>query len=84
MRILSSMLTRFTATHNGPANHCSMCAAPLKPDPDAAPEGCENLFFLMPLAPGLEDGEALREKYFDIMIDRFEQVTGSHFATPSS
>nr|WP_294942703.1 phytoene desaturase family protein [uncultured Mucilaginibacter sp.] len=47
-----------------------------KTDPDAAPEGCENLFFLMPLAPGLEDSEALREQYFDIMVDRFEKVTG--------
>jgi phytoene desaturase len=33
-----------------------------KTDPDAAPEGCENLFFLMPLAPGLQDSETLREK----------------------
>ncbi|OOQ58112.1 phytoene desaturase family protein [Mucilaginibacter pedocola] len=47
-----------------------------KTDPGAAPEGCENLFFLMPLAPGLQDSDALREKYFDIMVDRFEQVTG--------
>ncbi|MEO7216166.1 phytoene desaturase family protein [Mucilaginibacter sp.] len=47
-----------------------------KTDPDAAAEGCENLFFLMPLAPGLEDSDALREQYFNIMVDRFEQVTG--------
>ncbi|RFZ82274.1 phytoene desaturase [Mucilaginibacter terrenus] len=47
-----------------------------KTDPAAAPEGCENIFFLMPIAPGLEDNEATREKYFNLMIDRFEQVTG--------
>jgi phytoene desaturase len=47
-----------------------------KSDSSAAPDGCENLFFLMPLAPGLHDDEALREKYFNLMLDRFEAVTG--------
>lgn len=47
-----------------------------KSDNTVAPEGCENLFFLMPLAPGLHDDDALREKYFNIMLDRFETVTG--------
>ncbi|AMR34504.1 phytoene dehydrogenase [Mucilaginibacter sp. PAMC 26640] len=47
-----------------------------KTDVNAAPEGCENLFFLMPLAPGLKDSEELREKYFDVMMDRFEAITG--------
>lgn len=41
-------------------------------DPNVAPDGCENLFFLMPIAPGLIDEEAIREKYFDIMIQRVE------------
>ncbi|MBD1392500.1 phytoene desaturase family protein [Mucilaginibacter glaciei] len=47
-----------------------------KTDPGAAPEGGENIFFLMPIAPGLEDDEATREKYFDMMINRFEHITG--------
>ncbi|CAM3991683.1 NAD(P)/FAD-dependent oxidoreductase [Mucilaginibacter galii] len=47
-----------------------------KTDSSAAPEGCENMFFLMPLAPDLQDSEELREKYFNIMLDRFEGVTG--------
>ncbi|RYE13590.1 MAG: phytoene desaturase, partial [Sphingobacteriales bacterium] len=47
-----------------------------KTDSSVAPEGCENLFFLMPLAPGLTDDDATREKYFNLMVDRFEQVTG--------
>ncbi len=41
-----------------------------------APEGHENAFFLIPLAPGLEDNPTLREKYFDIIVDRFENITG--------
>ncbi|GAB4421668.1 MAG: phytoene desaturase family protein [Bacteroidia bacterium] len=45
-------------------------------DPDAAPEGCENLFFLIPLAPGLHDDEALREQYYHLIMDRFERIVG--------
>ncbi|RYE25364.1 MAG: phytoene desaturase, partial [Sphingobacteriaceae bacterium] len=41
-----------------------------------APEGCENLFFLMPVAPDLQDDEATREHYFTLMLDRFEKITG--------
>ncbi|CAI8416959.1 MAG: Dehydrosqualene desaturase [Flavobacterium sp. SCGC AAA160-P02] len=44
-------------------------------DPNTAPEGKENGFFLIPLAPDLEDTEELRNKYFDIIIDRFEKIT---------
>ncbi|MGY4539720.1 phytoene desaturase [Mucilaginibacter sp. UYNi724] len=47
-----------------------------KTDHEAAPEGGENLFFLMPIAPGLDDDETTREKYFKVMIDRFEAITG--------
>ncbi|MEO8795261.1 MAG: phytoene desaturase, partial [Daejeonella sp.] len=47
-----------------------------KTDPGVAPENSENLFFLMPIAPGLKDGDAIREKYFNLMINRFEEITG--------
>ena len=40
-----------------------------------APEGYENGFFLVPIAPDLEDTEELREKYFEKIISRFEQIT---------
>lgn len=40
-----------------------------------APEGCENGFFLIPIAPGIEDTPQLREKYFDLIIERFEKIT---------
>lgn len=46
--------------------------SPSVTDPSVAPKGCENLFLLMPLAPGLEDSEEKREKYFEIMLDRVE------------
>jgi phytoene desaturase len=43
----------------------------------AAPDGCENLFFLVPVAVELEnDSDELREKYFDMIVERMEQRTG--------
>lgn len=46
-------------------------------DPTAAPAGCENLFLLIPVAAGLEnDTEALREKYFDMIVGRMEKQLG--------
>ena len=44
-------------------------------DKSAAPEGMESGFFLVPLAPGITDTEALREEYFDKIITRFETLT---------
>ncbi|KRB57594.1 NAD(P)/FAD-dependent oxidoreductase [Flavobacterium sp. Root186] len=48
---------------------------PSKTDQTAAPEGMETGFFLIPLAPGIEDNETLREAYFEKIITRFEQLT---------
>jgi len=45
-------------------------------DPSVAPEGKENLFLLVPLAPDLEDTPELREKYYNIIMDRLEELTG--------
>ncbi|AOW16276.1 phytoene dehydrogenase [Polaribacter vadi] len=44
-------------------------------DRTSAPEGKEAGFFLIPLAPGIEDTEALREEYFHKIVDRFESLT---------
>lgn len=40
-----------------------------------APEGCENGFFLIPIAPGLEDTPELRATYFEKIMTRFETIT---------
>ena len=44
-------------------------------DKSMAPEDCETGFFLIPIAPGLEDTPELRTQYFDIIIKRFEKRT---------
>ncbi|GCD78550.1 phytoene dehydrogenase [Thermaurantimonas aggregans] len=41
-----------------------------------APESCENLTILIPLAPGLEDSEQMREKYYHVVMDRLEKRIG--------
>jgi phytoene desaturase len=43
-------------------------------DATVAPVGCEALFFLIPVAAGLTgDTEALRDKYFEDILNRFEE-----------
>ncbi len=44
-------------------------------DSSMAPADCETGFFLIPIAPGLEDTDALRNQYFDIILKRFEKRT---------
>jgi phytoene desaturase len=48
---------------------------PSKTDNSVAPEGKEAGIFLIPIAPGIEDTEEIREKYFNNIIERFELLT---------
>ena len=52
---------------------------PSKTDPSVAPADCENIFILMPLAPGVHDDNETREKYFNIIMDRLEKISGETF-----
>ncbi len=45
-------------------------------DKSVAPEGMENLFLLIPVAPDMRSDEAIRDKYFDECIARLEKQTG--------
>lgn len=47
-----------------------------KYDKTVAPEGHENLFLLIPVAPGLQDSTEIREKYLKIIIERLERLSG--------
>lgn len=49
---------------------------PSKTDNTVAPEGHENIFVLMPLASGIADNDITRERYFEILIKRLENLTG--------
>ena len=48
---------------------------PTVTDQSMGPENSETAFFLIPIAPGLEDTEYLREQYFDIILARLEERT---------
>ncbi|MEN9968990.1 MAG: hypothetical protein RIR94_1177 [Bacteroidota bacterium] len=60
-----------------PAKPLFYMSVPSMTDPSVAPEGSENLFFLIPLAPDLKDDEATREHYFSILIERLKALTGN-------
>lgn len=51
-------------------------SATSKTDASVAPPGKENLFILIPVAPGIEDSEEEREKYYHLVMDRMERLTG--------
>ena len=59
-----------------PTNPLFYANFPSVTDGSMAPEGCETGFFLVPIATDLEDTEALRNQYFDLIMDRFEKRIG--------
>ena len=63
-------------TPRWPTKPLFYASAPSKTDPGVAPEGCENLFLLIPVAPDLTDDDATRERYFDLIMDRLETYVG--------
>lgn len=63
-------------TPRWPSKPLFYVSAPSKTDPGVAPEGCENLFLLIPVAPDLTDDEATRERYYGILMDRLEAYVG--------
>ena len=60
-----------------PSNPLFYASVPSVTDPTVAPAGCENLFLLIPIAAGLEGDTAdVREKYFNLIIERLEKKWG--------
>jgi phytoene desaturase len=62
-------------TPKWPENPLFYASFPSKTDTNSAPEGKEAAIFLIPLAPGLEDTNELREKYFEKIMTRLENLT---------
>jgi phytoene desaturase len=59
-----------------PENPSYYVCCPSKTDPKVAPEGKENLFFLVPVAPGLKDTDEIREKYYINTLTHLEKLLG--------
>ena len=58
-----------------PKNPLFYASFPSKTDANAAPEGKEAAIFLIPIAPGIEDTNSIREQYFEKIITRLETLT---------
>ncbi|MBL4710627.1 MAG: phytoene desaturase [Flavobacteriales bacterium] len=58
-----------------PSNPLFYICVPSLTDKTVAPEGSENVFVLIPVAPDLEDNDAIRERYYNKVMDRLESVT---------
>ncbi len=63
-------------TPKWPTKPLFYASAPSVTDASVAPAGCENLFLLIPVAPGLEDTPEIRQQYFDVVMERLERHTG--------
>ncbi len=62
---------------NWPEEPLFYASFPSKTDDDCAPQGKEAGIFLIPIAPGIKDEQALRERYFNKIMQRFETLTGN-------
>eukprot|EP01012_Entosiphon_sulcatum_P064457 TRINITY_DN93290_c0_g1_i1.p1 TRINITY_DN93290_c0_g1~~TRINITY_DN93290_c0_g1_i1.p1 ORF type:complete len:364 (+),score=43.59 TRINITY_DN93290_c0_g1_i1:62-1093(+) len=65
-------------TPKWPENPLMYVCCPSKTDASVAPEGCENLFVLIPVAPGMEDNESIKEQYYKIIMRRLEKRLGTN------
>ena len=63
-------------THTWPEAPLFYVCNPSKTDDSVAPEGKENLFFLVPVSTELTDNEPTRQRYFNMICDRLEKHTG--------
>lgn len=67
------------STKQWPSDPLFYVCIPSVTDDSVAPQGKENMFFLIPVATGLTgDTEELRDRYFEMILDRFEAKTGQH------
>lgn len=61
---------------NWPTAPLFYASVPSKTDSKVAPEGSENLFLLIPVAPDMEPTKEIEEKYFKMVMKRLEEQTG--------
>ncbi len=63
-------------THKWPERPLFYICNPSKTDESIAPEGKENLFFLIPVSTELNDNELTKKRYFNMICDRLEKHIG--------
>ena len=73
----SSHAVEIYDTHKWPNNPLFYICCPSKTDNEVAPDGKENLFFLIPVSTELKDTDKIKETYFNQICDRLEKHTGT-------
>ncbi|MBN2736755.1 MAG: phytoene desaturase [Spirochaetales bacterium] len=71
----------FTSIFDKPAwpdNPSYYVGVPSRTDPRMAPENCESLFILVPVAPGLDDNDEIRKQFADKILSHFENLLGEN------
>jgi phytoene desaturase len=63
-------------TPQWPTDPLFYVCCPSLTDASVAPEGMENVFVLIPIAPDLQDDDATRERYFNLILNKLELYTG--------
>ncbi len=59
-----------------PSDPCFYLSCISKTDPGSAPTGAENVFLLVPTAPGMADTDEQRQQYWDLVRDHVHSITG--------
>lgn len=54
-----------------------VCASS-KTDPTVAPDGCENIFVLVPIAAGIKDTESKRQEFYNKIVKDLEENVGEN------
>ena len=68
--------TEIYDTHKWPQKPLFYICSPSMSDSTVAPEGKENLFFLVPVSTELNDDETIKDRYFDMICDRLQKHIG--------
>lgn len=63
-----------------PTNPLFYVSCTSKTDPVVAPQDCENLFILVPVAPGLQDTPEIVHEYLKFTLQKIEAFTGQAIA----
>jgi phytoene desaturase len=66
-------------TSSWPSHPLFYLCCPSKTDISVAPEGMENLFYLIPTAPGLADTPEIRDRYLKLLLSETELFCGEKF-----
>ena len=56
-----------------PENPLFYVSVTSKSDPSVAPPNCENIFILIPTAPGLVENNEIMDRYFQLVLERIER-----------